>query len=164
MRPGRTRHLREAKRLYEEALAGEGGSDPKALLEYGHLLECHGRNSLRQAVTLYERAIELDPDADQPHYQLIWACAALRETERPVALHQQRLAQSPADIREHRFLANAYLAARQYPRAARVIDAGLALDPDDRMLLEARGQAGRDRRSGQRAGRLAPRDRPRWRS
>lgn len=130
----------QAKRLYEQALAGVGAADPAVLLGYGYLLECHGRYSLRQAVAHYERAIELDPDADKPHYQLIWAYAALRETERPVARYQQRLAQSPTEVREHRFLANAYLAARNYGEAGRVIDAGLALAPDDRLLLEIRGQ------------------------
>ncbi len=43
-------------------------------------------------------------------------------------------------MREHRFLANAYLAAREYGEARRVVDAGLALAPDERMLLECRGQ------------------------
>lgn len=115
-----------AKRLYELALAGEGASDPTVLVGHGYLLECHGRYMLRQAVAHYERAIELDPDADKPHCQLIWAYAALRETERAVARYQQRLAQSSTDVREHRFLANAYLAAQQYGEAARVLDAGLA--------------------------------------
>jgi tetratricopeptide (TPR) repeat protein len=56
----------QAKRLYEQALAGAGSSDPTVLLGYGYLMECHGRYSLRQAVEQYERAIELDPDADKP--------------------------------------------------------------------------------------------------
>src|SRR5207245_749248 len=102
--------------------------------------ECHGRYSLRQAVAQYERAIALDPDADKPHYQLIGAYAALGEPERPLERYQQRLAQSPTEVREHRFLANAHLAAREYGEATRVIDAGLALAPDDRLLLEIRGQ------------------------
>jgi tetratricopeptide (TPR) repeat protein len=129
-----------AKRLYEQALARAEAADPAVLLGYGYLLECHGRYSLRDAVAQYERAIELNPDADKPHYQLILAYAALGEPERPVERYQQRLAQSPGEVREHRFLANAYLAARNYGETARVIDAGLALAPDDRLLLEIRGQ------------------------
>ena len=109
---------------------------------YGYLLECHGRYALRQAVAQYERAIELDPDADKPHYQHIWAQAALRDTEPAIALYSQRLARSPTDVREHRFLANAYLAARHYQEAARVVDAGLALVPDDPMLLDVRATRG----------------------
>lgn len=131
----------EAKRLYEQALAGAEASDPETLIAYGYLLECHGRYALRQAVAQYQRAIELDPDADKPHYQHIWAQAALRETEPAIALHSERLARSPTDVREHRFLANAYLAARDYQEAARVVDAGLALAPDDPMLLDLRGDA-----------------------
>jgi tetratricopeptide (TPR) repeat protein len=75
------------------------------------------------------------------HYQHIWAQAALRETEPAIALYSERLARSPTDVREHRFLANAYLAARDYQEAARVVDAGLALAPDDSMLLDVRGDA-----------------------
>lgn len=131
----------EAKRLYEQALAGAEASDPETLIAYGYLLECHGRYALRQAVAQYQRAITLDPDADKPHYQHIWAQAALRETEPAIALHSERLARSPTDVREHRFLANAYLAARDYQEAARVVDAGLALAPDDPMLLDLRGDA-----------------------
>lgn len=130
----------QAKRLYEQARAGAGSSDPTVLVGYGYLLECHGRYALRHAVAEYERAIELDPDADKPHSQLIGAHAALGEPERPLVRYQQRLVQSPGEVREHRFLANAYLAAREYGEAARVIDAGLALAADDRLLLEMRGQ------------------------
>lgn len=132
----------EAKRLYEQALvtAEAGASDANVLLGYGYLLECYGRYSLRQAVARYERAIELDPSADKPRYQLIWAQAVLRETEPAIALYRQRLARSPNEVREYRFLANAYLATRDYGEAARVVDAGMALAPDDRMLLEVRGK------------------------
>jgi len=130
----------QAKWLYEQALTGAGAADRGVLQGYGYLLYCHGQYSLRDAVARYERAIELDPGADQPRYQWIMAKAALREPEQAIALYQQRLAGSPGDVREHRFLANAYLAAREWGEAGRVVDAGLALAPDDRMLLEVRGQ------------------------
>jgi len=127
----------EAKRTFESALGD--APDPNLLAGYGYLLECHGRNSLRQAVTLYERAIELDPIADKPRYQLILARAALLETEQAIALYQERLAAAPDDVREYRFLASAYLAAHEYQGAAAAVDAGLALAPDDRTLIECRG-------------------------
>ena len=69
----------EAKRAFEAAL--EGAPDPNLLAGYGYLLECRGRNTLRQAAVLYERAIELDPVSDHPRHQLILARAALLETE-----------------------------------------------------------------------------------
>ncbi len=127
----------EAKRAFESTLGD--APDPNLLAGYGYLLECHGRNSLRQAVTLYERAIELDPIADEPRYQLILARAALLETEQAIALYQERLAAAPDDVREYRFLASAYLAAHEYQGAATAVDAGLALAPDDRTLIECRG-------------------------
>jgi tetratricopeptide (TPR) repeat protein len=76
---GEEEYFLEAKPLYERALAT--ASDPQLLLEYGYLLECHGRNTIRLAVEQYERAIELDPSADKPRYQLIAAKAALRDTD-----------------------------------------------------------------------------------
>ena len=130
----------QARRLYEQAFAAAGGDDADVLKGYGYLLYCHGQYSLRQAVGCYERAIELDPGADRPHYQWIAAKAALREPEEAIARYKERLARSPTEVREHRFLANAYLAAREYGEARRVVDAGLALAPDERMLLECRGQ------------------------
>lgn len=134
---GEEEYFLEAKPLYERALAA--ASDPKLLLEYGYLLECHGRNTIRLAVEQYERAIELDPSADKPRYQLIAAKAALRDTEEEIARYQERLAASPGELREYRFLASACLAAHRYIEAGRVVDAGLELAPDDRFLITCRG-------------------------
>jgi tetratricopeptide (TPR) repeat protein len=127
----------EAKRAFEAAL--EGTPDPNLLAGYGYLLECHGRTSLRAAVELYEQAIRIDPTADKPRNQLILARAALLETDQAIALYQERVATAPDDVREYRFLASAYLAAHEYQGAATAIDAGLALAPADRTLMEARG-------------------------
>ncbi|HEX6676591.1 MAG TPA: hypothetical protein VF486_16390 [Actinomycetes bacterium] len=129
-----------AKRLYEQALAGEGSADPQVLVGYGYLLECHGRIALREAAARYRHAVALDPGADKPRYQLISAQAALGEPEVAVKSYEERLARSPEDVREHRFVAKAYLAARDYAQAGRVAEDGLALDPDDRILLEFRGE------------------------
>src|SRR6266536_3666459 len=118
----------EAKRLHEQALAEE--QDAQLLLDYGYLLYCHGAYAMRRAAEHYEHAIELDPDADKAHYQLIAAKAALGETDEVIALYERRLAAAPEDIGRHRLLGSAYLAAHQPEQAARVIDSGLALDPD----------------------------------
>lgn len=128
-----------AQRLYEQALAEE--PDPRLLNDYGYLLACHGRRELRRAVELYEQAIELDSDYDKPHYQLISARASLLEPELPVAIYEQRLTEFPADLREHRFLAHAYLEAGAHEKALAVVEAGLDLAPDDSVLVAARGEA-----------------------
>jgi tetratricopeptide (TPR) repeat protein len=128
-----------AKPLYEQALAGE--PDARVLNDYGYLLYAHARRELRQAVELYERAINLDPGFDKPHYQLIAARTALDETEAAVARYEQRLAEAPGEAREHRFLAASYLRARAYERALQTIEAGLELAPDDAALVELRGEA-----------------------
>jgi tetratricopeptide (TPR) repeat protein len=129
----------EARRRFEEALATTP-DDPRLRLAYGYLLECHGRYAIRRAADHYERAIELDPNADKARLQLIAARAALGETDELIALHERRLAAAPDDPREHRLLAAAYLAAHDHDKARGVIDAGLALAPDDHRLLAQRGE------------------------
>jgi tetratricopeptide (TPR) repeat protein len=129
----------EAKRLYEQALAE--APDPLLLRDYGYLLECHGRRVIAKAAEQYERAIELDPAAEKVQYQLISARAALGEAQDVVARYEQRLAEAPDDVRWHRLLASACLAAKDHERAATVVAAGLALAPEDRTLFELRGEA-----------------------
>jgi tetratricopeptide (TPR) repeat protein len=136
---GEERDFEAAKPLFERAIAE--AEEAWLLTGYGYLLESHGRNELREAVALYERAIELDPDDDKPHYHLIGARAGLREPERAVALYEQRLAASPESLRECRFLGHAYLTAHAYTRALEIVEAGLALAPDDAVLIAVRGEA-----------------------
>jgi tetratricopeptide (TPR) repeat protein len=54
-------------------------------------------------------------------------------------------------VRGYRFLASVYLAARDHERAAAVIDAGLDLAPDDRTLIEQRGEVNAARGDVERA-------------
>jgi tetratricopeptide (TPR) repeat protein len=136
---GDERDLVAAKLLFEEAIAE--AEDARLLTRYGYLLESHARNELRQPVALYERAVELDPDDDKPHYRLIGARAGLREPERAIALYEQRLAASPHSLREYRFLGYAYLAAHAYARALEIVEAGLVLASDGATLIAARGEA-----------------------
>lgn len=136
---GDERDFVAAKPLYEQAL--DEAEDARDLCDFGYLLECHGRSELRHAVALYERAIELDPAYDKSHYQLIVARAALREPERAVAVYELRAAASPGEVREHRFLAQAYLAAHAFEKAREAADAGLALASDDAALTASRGEA-----------------------
>jgi tetratricopeptide (TPR) repeat protein len=128
-----------AQPLYERALAE--APEARLINDYGYLLSCHASRELRRAVELYERAIELDHGYDKPHYQLISARAALQEPELAVTVYQQRLADSPGDVREHRFLAAAYLRARTYEQALEIVEAGLGLAPDDATLVELLGEA-----------------------
>jgi tetratricopeptide (TPR) repeat protein len=136
---GEERDFLAAKPLFERAVAER--EDARVLNGYGYLLECHGRNELRQAAALYERAIALDPEFDKPHYQLISARAGLREPGRAVSMYEERLASNPRGLHEHRFLAQAYIAAHSYAKAIEVAEAGLALAPDDATLIATRGEA-----------------------
>jgi tetratricopeptide (TPR) repeat protein len=136
---GDERDFLAAKPLYEQALAD--APNAQLVFEYGYLLECRGRWALGQAVEQYRRAVELDPGADKPRYQLILALAALSQTDEMVRLYTQRLASARDDVRRYRFLAAAHLAAGRYEEARAVLDAGLELAPDDRMLIGQRGEA-----------------------
>jgi tetratricopeptide (TPR) repeat protein len=127
-----------AKPLYEQALAEAPSAE--LLVEYGYLLECHARNELRRAVEQYRRAVELDPALDKARYQLIHALAALFDTDEMVTLYERRVADEPGDVRERRFLVSAYLADGRLDDARMAIEDGLALVPDDRMLIALRGE------------------------
>ena len=128
----------EALPRYERA-AGNGG-DAETLKDYGYLLECHARNQLRQAVLQYERAIKLEPDYDKPRYQLISARAGLQESELPIEEYEKELKSSPGEIRWYRLLGSAYLKAHDYKRAGQVVARGLALAPNDAMLVGCRAE------------------------
>jgi tetratricopeptide (TPR) repeat protein len=138
-RPGGESAYTEAMLAYQQLLA-EHPEDARLHLEYGYLQECHGRNLIRAAVGRYERAIELDPGWDKPHYQLILALSALVDSQRAIDLYKKRLAASPDQIREYRFLARAYLRNGALEEAGKVIAAGRKLEPHDSMLLAAEAE------------------------
>jgi tetratricopeptide (TPR) repeat protein len=131
-----------AKPLFEqELLDRERRGQPDAILhrQYGYLLECHGRLTIRRAIDQYERSMALDPDADKVQYQWIGAKATLGEAEDAIARQHERLGSAPGDVRELRLLTAAYLAAKDFDAASDVVDTGLAVAPDDWALIEARG-------------------------
>jgi tetratricopeptide (TPR) repeat protein len=136
---GEERDFLAARLLYEQALAGEHNA--RDLTGYGYLLQSHAQLELRRAVELYERAIQLDPSDDRPHYQLIMARAGLHEPELPIATYERRVAGSPDAVREYRFLAAAYLRAHAFGQARDAVEAGLALAPGDGSLVALRGEA-----------------------
>jgi tetratricopeptide (TPR) repeat protein len=127
-----------AKRLFELELTGQ--SSALYHRQYGYLLECHGRRTLRRAVDQYEQAMALDPDQDKGQYQWMIAKAALGEPEDAITRYRDRVAGSPGDVRELRFLSSAYLMARDYGAASEIIDTGLRLAPDDWKLTYDRGE------------------------
>jgi tetratricopeptide (TPR) repeat protein len=138
----------------EGSEAGLRGPDAALLLrQYGYLLNCHGRITIRRAIEQYQRSIDLGPDDDQVHYMWIGAKASLGEAADAITRYRERVAASPGNARELRFLAHAYLAAKDFAAAERVIDAGLAIAPDDVTLICDRGEVRAHR--GDPAGALA---------
>jgi tetratricopeptide (TPR) repeat protein len=126
-----------ARPLYEQAI--EASPDADLIRDYGYLLECHGRRALRRAVDQYQRALTFDPDSDKIRYQKISARAALGEINEEIHDYTTQLGAAPDDLRQYRYLAVAYLAAQRYDQARDVIDAGLGLAGQDRILIESRG-------------------------
>ncbi|MGH2850288.1 MAG: hypothetical protein ACRDLP_06695 [Solirubrobacteraceae bacterium] len=112
---GDERDFLAAKPLYEEAI--ETAPTAELFRQYGYLLECHGRRELRRAAEHYRRVLELGPDDDRARYMLIAALAHLDDGAEMIALYGRRVAQAPEDVRSHRLLARAYLAARDFERA-----------------------------------------------
>jgi Flp pilus assembly protein TadD len=127
-----------ARRLFERELTGPSSALDRR--QYGYLLECHGRRTLRRAVDQYEQAMSLDPDQDKVQYQWMHAKAALGEPEDAITRYRNRVADSPGDVRELRLLSTAYLQARDYGAASKVIATGLGLAPDDPKLTYDRGE------------------------
>jgi tetratricopeptide (TPR) repeat protein len=128
-------------RRQEESEAGLRGPDAALLLrQYGYLLNCHGRITIRRAIEQYQRSIDLGWDDDQVQYMWIGAKATLGEAGDAITRYQQRVAASPGDVRALRFLAHAYLAASDFNAAKGVIDTGLALTPDDPGPIFDRGE------------------------
>jgi tetratricopeptide (TPR) repeat protein len=130
----------EIRRRQQSEAGLHGPEDSLLLRQYGYLLECHGRITIRRAIEQYERAIALDPDADKVRYQWIGAKASLGEPETAVDLHRERVAAAPDDVRELRLLSSAYLAAHEDDAGADVIAAGLELAPGDAGLTYYRGE------------------------
>jgi tetratricopeptide (TPR) repeat protein len=130
--------FQDAKQALEEALAK--GEDAQLFREYGYIHECRGAGLIREALGSYARSLELDPSGENvAHAQLITAHARLLQTRDAIDLYTARLAESPENVTEYRYLAQAYLLGGEHEEAGKVVDAGLALDPDDLRLLEARG-------------------------
>lgn len=128
-------------RRREQSQAGlRGPDDARLLRQYGYLLNCHGRIALRRAVEQYQRSIDLGWDDNQVQHMWIGAKATLDEADDAIARYRARVAAAPEDVRELRFLARAYLAAKDFDAASVVIDTGLTLAPDDAGLIEARGE------------------------
>ena len=150
-----------AKPLFEgeiqrRARSGAGLRGPDAALllrQYGYLLNCHGRITIRRALEHYQRSIDLGPDDDQVHHMWIGAKASLDEATDAITRYRERVAASPGNARELRFLAHACLAAKDFAAAEGVIDTGLAIAPDDVMLICDRGEVKAHR--GDSAGALA---------
>ena len=79
-----------ARRLYEEAVAADP-ANARDRFEYAYLLECRGRELLREAVAHYERVVAGDDAWPKAHLQLIFARAALTTSAAQAIAERARL-------------------------------------------------------------------------
>ena len=129
----------EIQRREQSETGLHGLADALLLRQYGYLLNCHGRITIRRAIEQYQRSIDLSDDDDQVQYMWTGAKATLDEAGDAVTRYRKRADAAPGDTRELRFLAHACLAAKDFDAAKGVIDAGLALAPGDAVLTGHRG-------------------------
>ena len=129
-------------RLREQRNPGlHGPEDALLLRQYGYLLQCHGRITIRQAIEQYERSIDLDPGAAYVRYQWIGAKASLGEVG-----NRGRPASRAGCRRAGRGFASCGCCrtrispAYDHDARAGVIAAGLELAPGDAGLTEERGE------------------------
>src|SRR5215469_133581 len=103
-----TKPLFEAEiRRREQGEAGLHGPDAALLLrQYGYLLTCHGRITIRRAIEQYQRSIDLGTGDEKVQHMWISAKAALCEAEDAIDRYQERAAASPGNVRELRLLAH----------------------------------------------------------
>jgi tetratricopeptide (TPR) repeat protein len=132
-----------ARPLFEHELQERerrGQPDAALLRQYGYLLNCHGRYTIRRAIEQYERSMSLDPGDDQVQYLWMGAKASLDEAAHAVARYRERAAAVPGELRALRLLSAAHLAAKDFGGAAEVIETGLAIAPGDWMLVSNRAE------------------------
>ena len=107
-----------ARRLFEAELTGRASALDRR--QYGYLLECHGRRTLRRAVDQYEQSMALDPDQDKVRTS---GC-------RPRPRWASRTTRSAATA----------TGSPAHPETCDVIATGLQLAPDDPKLTYDRGE------------------------
>ena len=56
-------------------------------------------------------------------------------------MYERRVTDSPAAVRERRFLANAYLSGHEFQKASEVVEAALGIASEDAALVALRGHA-----------------------
>jgi tetratricopeptide (TPR) repeat protein len=127
-----------ARRLYEEAVATDP-ENARDRFEYAYLLECRGRELLREAVAEYERVIAVDDAWPKAHLQLILARAALHDALDSIPIYEDRLRDDPESIDAHVYLTSAYLAAGDAVKARTIVEHGLVLAPEEPRLVELLG-------------------------
>jgi adenylate cyclase len=121
--------------------------DTKNLEAYDYVLRAHqARRSLSQegiakAISMYAKAIELDPGYAKAYsylawaylneWQMGWSDSGARSLERAFELAQKALALDPADPAAHEALGEIYLWQQQFGPAIAETERAVALNPND---------------------------------
>uniref|UniRef100_B8HKF1 TPR repeat-containing protein n=1 Tax=Cyanothece sp. (strain PCC 7425 / ATCC 29141) TaxID=395961 RepID=B8HKF1_CYAP4 len=137
---------RRANRWFRPSL--ENPEDDRASLDalqqaegwynWGHFLVCNGYENYREALTLLQRAIELDPSHAQALSFYAYSLLKLKRYKEAVDYYEQALAMQPADARDWHNLGTAHVQMGRYEEAIASFDRALTLSPDDPQTLRCR--------------------------
>lgn len=99
--------------------------------EYGALMEqAINANDPKESITLYDKAIELEPQKPLAYFNRAGMFAVLGEFERAVADYEKALQLGENDATAYLVCGRAYLAKRNYKKALNKFDSALALTED----------------------------------
>ena len=117
------------------------GQDPVKLLGAGSvLMSFNSADRKKEAVLLFERAVDLAPAAPEPRINLASGLYQIGDVERSEKVYRDLLALEPDDIRALNDLAWILQKHKQqYTEALELADKGLRLAPNDPHLLDTRG-------------------------
>ncbi|MCF6203177.1 MAG: tetratricopeptide repeat protein [Methylococcaceae bacterium] len=82
-----------------------------------------------QAISIYEKALEIDKKLPQIHVALARAYNELKEYKKAISLYKKGLEENPNNIRLSIYLASSYEKNHQYQKAIALYESLLAIDP-----------------------------------
>lgn len=129
----------QAEREYKKLFESESFTD-EDIGDYAYLMECHARYYLKIAEEFYQKAIDQGAQLKGPSYyknqrQYILFLSRLGRSQESIDKYKQLIIQEPNNPMHYSALIAAYKNAGDFQNAVKVAEAGLALFPNDVVLL-----------------------------
>jgi len=120
-------------------LASPAMDDPVSLLNYG--TELLGQGKIDEAIEMYLRALKLNAEDEEVHFNLAYAYARQGRTEAAIKHYSEALKVFPDYVEAHNNLGNLLLDQRQYDEAIKHFSASLQIMPENTLALNSFGRA-----------------------